>query len=110
MNIQERQSYWLNRYDEIKIRETELIRLLKLTKDNQSTIIQDLRKAIVDYVNKTEKYISDIEIENSELSNLFLDVTDINNENCELLKKHITSFRNDKCIKCLKDDRPGDNR
>lgn len=44
-----------------------ITRLLQLTKDNKNSIIQDLRKTVINYINETEKYISDIENDNLQL-------------------------------------------
>ena len=49
-------------------KQKKLIRLLQLTKDNNSEIVQELRKEVRDYVNETEKYIAEIEMENLNLS------------------------------------------
>ena len=49
-------------------KQKRLIRLLQLTKDNNSEIVQELRKEVRDYVNETEKYIAEIEMENLNLS------------------------------------------
>ena len=49
-------------------KQKRLIRLLQLTKDNKSEIVQELRKEVRDYVNETEKYIAEIEMENLNLS------------------------------------------
>ena len=44
-----------------------LIRLLKLTTDSKSPIIQELRIEVVNYVNSTEEYISRLETDNFQL-------------------------------------------
>ena len=44
-----------------------LIRLLRLTADNKSPVIQDLRNEIVKYVNETEQYVSQLETDNFQL-------------------------------------------
>ena len=43
-------------------KQKRLIRLLQLTKDNKSEIVQELRKEVREYVNETEKYISSLEM------------------------------------------------
>ena len=49
-------------------KQKRLIRLLQLTKDNKNEIVQELRKEVREYVNETEKYIAEIEMENLNLS------------------------------------------
>lgn len=49
-------------------KQKRLIRLLQLTKDSNSEIVQELRKEVREYVNETEKYIAEIEMENLNLS------------------------------------------
>lgn len=44
-----------------------LIRLLRLTADNKSPIVQDLRNEIVKYVNEQEYYISQLETDNFQM-------------------------------------------
>ena len=48
--------------------EDNLYRLLRLTKDNNSPVIQDLRKEIIKYAKNTQEYISEIEIDNFEIT------------------------------------------
>lgn len=45
-----------------------IARLLSLTKDNKSLVIQDLRRSIFKYVNDSEKVISSLEMDNMQLS------------------------------------------
>ena len=49
-------------------RQTELVRLLRLTSDNKSPVILGLRKLIQSYVNDCEAYISGLEMSNDELT------------------------------------------
>ena len=65
-------------------KQNRLIRLLQITKDNKSEIVQELRKEVREYVNETEKYIAEIEMENLNLS---LTVAKFNDYvNCEQKK------------------------
>ncbi len=43
--------------------ESEIVRLLQLTNENKSPVIQALRRKIIDYVNSTEIYISELEMD-----------------------------------------------
>ena len=76
-------------------KQKRLIRLLQLTKDNKSEIVQELRKEVMDYVNETEKYISEIEMENLNLSLTVAKFDDY--VNCEQ-KKLNERFKNNKNI------------
>jgi hypothetical protein len=49
-------------------RQTELIRLLKMTSDNKSQVVLGLRKLIQSYVNDCEEYISQLEMDNYQLT------------------------------------------
>jgi len=49
-------------------KQKRLIRLLQLTKDSNSEIVQELRNEVREYVNETEKYIAEIEMDNLNLS------------------------------------------
>jgi hypothetical protein len=49
-------------------RYNELVRLLKATAKINIPVVQDMRRAAVDYINATERYISEIELDNLNLS------------------------------------------
>ena len=74
-------------------KQKRLIRLLQLTKDNKSEIVQELRKEVMDYVNETEKYIAEIEMDNLNLSLTVAKFDDY--VNCEQ-KKLNEKFKNNK--------------
>ena len=76
-------------------KQKRLIRLLQLTKDNKSEIVQELRKEVMDYVNETEKYINEIEMDNFNLSLTVAKFDDY--VNCEQ-KKLNERFKNNKNI------------
>lgn len=76
-------------------KQKRLIRLLQLTKDNKSEIVQELRKEVRDYVNETEKYIAEIEMDNLNLSIMVGKFDDY--VNCEQ-KKLNERFKNNKNI------------
>jgi len=76
-------------------KQKRLIRLLQLTKDNKSEIVQELRKEVMDYVNETEKYINEIEMDNLNLSLTVAKFDDY--VNCEQ-KKLNERFKNNKNI------------
>jgi len=76
-------------------KQKRLIRLLQLTKDNKSEIVQELRKEVREYVNETEKYISEIEMDNFKLSLTVAKFDDY--VNCEQ-KKLNERFKNNKNI------------
>ena len=76
-------------------KQKRLIRLLQLTKDNKSEIVQELRKEVREYVNETEKYINEIEMDNLNLSLTVAKFDDY--VNCEQ-KKLNERFKNNKNI------------
>jgi hypothetical protein len=45
-----------------------IVRLLQLTKDNKSPVIHDLRRSIFNYINSSELEISQLEMDNMQLS------------------------------------------
>ena len=80
-------------------KQKRLIRLLQLTKDNKSEIVQELRKEVRDYVNETEKYISEIEMDNLNLSITVAKFDDY--VNCEQKKLDAKFKRNKNLINSL---------
>ena len=80
-------------------KQKRLIRLLQLTKDNKSEIVQELRKEVRDYVNETEKYIAEIEMENLNLSLTVAKFDDY--VNCEQKKLNEKFKRNKNFINSL---------
>ncbi len=57
----------------------KLIRLLKLTADNRSSVIQELRAEVVRYVNYQESVISSLEMDNFALGHKLIKTIDENN-------------------------------
>ena len=80
-------------------KQKRLIRLLQLTKDNKSEIVQELRKEVREYVNETEKYIAEIEMENLNLSLIVAKFDDY--VNCEQKKLDAKFKRNKNLINTL---------
>ena len=80
-------------------KQKRLIRLLQLTKDNKSEIVQELRKEVREYVNETEKYIAEIEMENLNLSLTVAKFDDY--VNCEQKKLNEKFKRNKNLINTL---------
>ena len=80
-------------------KQKRLIRLLQLTKDNKSEIVQELRKEVREYVNETEKYIAEIEMENLNLSLTVAKFDDY--VNCEQKKLNEKFKRNKNLINSL---------
>jgi len=80
-------------------KQKRLIRLLQLTKDNKSEIVQELRKEVREYVNETEKYIAEIEMENLNLSLTVAKFDDY--VNCEQKKLNEKFKRNKNFINSL---------
>ena len=80
-------------------KQKRLIRLLQLTKDNKSEIVQELRKEVREYVNETEKYIAEIEMENLNLSIMVGKFDDY--VNCEQKKLDEKFKRNKNLINSL---------
>lgn len=80
-------------------KQKRLIRLLQLTKDNKSEIVQELRKEVREYVNETEKYIAEIEMENLNLSLTVAKFDDY--VNCEQKKLDEKFKRNKNLINSL---------
>ena len=80
-------------------KQNRLIRLLQLTKDNKSEIVQELRKEVREYVNETEKYIAEIEMENLNLSLTVAKFDDY--VNCEQKKLDEKFKRNKNLINSL---------
>ena len=80
-------------------KQKKLIRLLQLTKDNKSEIVQELRKEVREYVNETEKYIAEIEMENLNLSLTVANFDDY--VNCEQKKLNEKFKRNKNLINTL---------
>ena len=58
----------------------KLKRLLTLTADNKSPVIQELRQEVVRYVNFQESVISSLEIDNFAISHKLLKTIDENNQ------------------------------
>lgn len=65
-----------------------ILRLLQLTKDNKNSIIQDLRKTVVNYINETEKYISEIENDNLQLGSTVTKFESFISEEQKYLNEH----------------------
>lgn len=80
-------------------KQNRLIRLLQITKDNKSEIVQELRKEVREYVNETEKYIAEIEMENLNLSLTVAKFDDY--VNCEQKKLDEKFKRNKNLINSL---------
>ena len=102
-NLQPITEMYINdRYDDMIKQQEQLITLLKLTKDNKYPVIQSLREEIIKYVNESEKYIAEMELANFGLLNRYDMLKDFYDEQVELFKMHLRSFRKQKCIDCQK--------
>ena len=80
-------------------KQKRLIRLLQLTKDNKSEIVQELSKEVREYVNEPEKYIAEIEMDNLNLSLTVAKFDDY--VNCEQKKLDAKFKRNKNLINTL---------